>query len=69
LPILGRPIVPSRFGSKYAYGLNAGPLCPVLTTAGVGMSILPLRLNVPPEIVEIELVDGGDVQPAAGRTG
>jgi predicted MPP superfamily phosphohydrolase len=53
LPLLGTPIVPSRFGQRYAYGLNPGPHCPVLTTSGVGMSIVPLRLSVPPEIVEI----------------
>jgi predicted MPP superfamily phosphohydrolase len=69
LPFIGRPIVPSRFGSKYAYGVNAGPVCPVLTTAGIGMSILPLRLNVPPEIVLIELIDGGDDQPGDKRPG
>jgi uncharacterized protein len=53
LPILGSLIVPSQFGQRYAYGLNAGPHCPVLTTSGVGMSIVPLRINMPPEIVEI----------------
>lgn len=63
LPLLGTPIVPSSFGSKYAYGLNQGPVCPVLTTSGVGVSILPLRINVPPEIVELTLVSA----PPAAR--
>jgi predicted MPP superfamily phosphohydrolase len=53
LPFLGSLIVPSRFGRKYAYGLVQGPLFPVLISSGVGMSIVPLRINMPPEIVEI----------------
>lgn len=56
LPLIGRPIVPSSYGQRYAYGLNRGPLCPVYTTSGVGVSILPVRINVPPEIVELTLV-------------
>lgn len=55
LPWVGRPGVRSRFGQKYAHGLVQGPACPVVISAGVGMSILPLRVGVPPEIVLIEL--------------
>ncbi|MBL8761025.1 MAG: metallophosphoesterase [Phycisphaerae bacterium] len=55
LPIVGTPMVPSRYGSKYAAGLVQGPACRVLISRGVGMSILPLRFGVPPEIVEITL--------------
>lgn len=55
LPIIGTPVVPSRYGSKYAAGLVQGPACRVLISRGVGMSILPLRFGVPPEIVEITL--------------
>lgn len=55
LPILGTPMVPSRYGSKYAAGLVQGPACRVLISRGVGMSIVPVRFGVPPEIVEITL--------------
>lgn len=55
LPFIGPPIVPSRHGAKYAHGLNQSPLCPVITSAGVGLSLVPIRLGVPPEIVEITL--------------
>lgn len=55
LPLIGTPIVPSRYGSKYAGGLVRGPAFPVLISRGVGMSILPVRLGVPPELVEITL--------------
>jgi uncharacterized protein len=56
LPFLGTPIVPSRYGQKYAGGLVRGPAFPVLVSRGVGMSILPIRFGVPPEISEITLV-------------
>ncbi len=55
LPIIGAPLVPSSFGEKYAGGLVAGPTCPVVISRGVGMSILPIRIGVPPEITEITL--------------
>lgn len=58
LPLLGRPGVRSRYGQKYAHGLVPGPACPVVISAGVGMSILPVRFGVPPEVVLVELVPG-----------
>lgn len=56
LPLLGTPIIPSAFGQKYAGGLVEGPSCRVLISRGVGMSILPVRWGVPPEVVELTLV-------------
>ncbi len=50
IPFLGTPVVPSKFGQKYAGGLVQGPACPVLVSRGVGLSVLPIRLGVPPEI-------------------
>jgi predicted MPP superfamily phosphohydrolase len=55
LPFIGAPLVPSRYGQKYLGGLVEGPAFPVLVSRGIGMSILPLRFNVPPELVEITL--------------
>lgn len=55
IPILGTPIVPSRFGQKYAGGLVDGPRFRVLISRGVGMSMLPVRVGVPPEIGVITL--------------
>lgn len=55
LPIIGSPAIPSRFGQKYAHGLVNGPACPVLISAGVGMSLVPVRVGVRPEVVEITL--------------
>jgi uncharacterized protein len=55
LPFIGPLIVPSRYGRKYAGGLVDGPAFRVLISRGVGMSLVPVRFNVPPEVVEITL--------------
>lgn len=55
LPILGTLVIPSRYGRKYAGGLVQGPTGPVIISRGVGMSILPIRWNVPPEVVVVTL--------------
>lgn len=55
LPLIGSPAIPSGYGQKYAYGLVRGPACPVVVSAGVGMSMLPVRFGVAPEVVEITL--------------
>jgi predicted MPP superfamily phosphohydrolase len=56
LPLLGAPIVPSEFGQRYAAGavLEDGRL--LFVTSGVGTSILPVRLGVPPEVALLTLV-------------
>jgi predicted MPP superfamily phosphohydrolase len=50
LPFVGRPIVPSQFGQRYA----AGPVIEngrhLFVATGVGTSILPLRFRVPPAV-------------------
>lgn len=50
LPVLGRPMVPSSYGQKYAAGHVRDGELDVFVTTGVGTSILPFRLMVPPEI-------------------
>ncbi len=49
------PIVPSRYGNRYAYGHVAERQRNLIVSAGLGTSVLPLRLGVPPEIVLVEL--------------
>lgn len=56
IPFIGTPIVPSMYGQKYAGGLVDGPAFRVLISRGVGMSMLPVRVGVPPEISVITLV-------------
>ncbi|MEX0876136.1 MAG: metallophosphoesterase [Phycisphaerales bacterium] len=55
IPLIGTPLVPSNYGSKYAGGLVAGPAFPVLVSRGIGMSLLPVRFGVPPEVTLITL--------------
>ena len=54
IPFVGRPIVPSAFGDKYAYGLIEEDGKKMIVTSGIGTSILPIRFNCPPEIVVVD---------------
>jgi predicted MPP superfamily phosphohydrolase len=56
IPGYGAPVVPSRYGMKYARGLVEAPATQVYVTAGVGMTILPVRANCRPEIGLLTLV-------------
>jgi predicted MPP superfamily phosphohydrolase len=52
------PIVPSRYGSRYAYGHKIEDDRHMIVSGGLGCSSLPIRFGSPPEIVVLEL--GGD---------
>ena len=53
--LFGRsPVVPSRYGNRLAYG-HARVNCDVIVSGGLGCSIVPFRLGVPPEIVLVRL--------------
>ncbi|QDK44551.1 metallophosphoesterase [Bdellovibrio sp. ZAP7] len=54
-PIVGAPIIPSRYGDRYRYGLISEKDHHILVTSGTGNSILPVRFRVPPEIVVVEV--------------
>jgi hypothetical protein len=54
------PVVPSRYGNLLAYG-HARVNCDVVVSGGLGCSIMPFRLGVPPEIVLVTL--GGENRP------
>lgn len=54
-PVIGAPILPSRFGQKYASGLCRGPVARVFVTRGVGHSFPPFRINCPAEIALLTL--------------
>lgn len=55
LPVLGRPIIPSSYGQKYAAGHVKDNGLDIFVTTGVGSSILPFRFMVPPEITVLTL--------------
>ena len=50
IPLLGRPIVPSQYGSRYALGLIKEGEKQIFVGAGIGTSILPVRFLTPPEV-------------------
>ena len=54
------PVVPSRYAEKFAYG-HTRTNCDVVVSGGLGCSIMPFRLGVPPEIVLVTL---GGTAPA-----
>lgn len=49
------PIVPSRYGNRYAYGHVREGGRDLIVSAGIGTSQLPIRFGIPPEILLIEL--------------
>lgn len=58
LPAVGRPIVPSEFGQRYAIGHVHEHGKQMFVTAGVGTSIIPVRFRVPPEVVFLTVKRG-----------
>jgi len=60
LPLLGRPIVPSDYGQRFAYGHIEEGGRSLVVTSGIGESKLPLRFGVPPEIAVVILSGAGD---------
>jgi len=50
LPFIGRPIVPSQFGQRYAAGHVIEGGRHLFVATGVGTSILPVRFRVPPDV-------------------
>jgi predicted MPP superfamily phosphohydrolase len=52
------PVVPSRFGNRYAYGHVVEEGRHLVVSGGLGCSIAPVRFGVPPEITMVEL--GGE---------
>ena len=59
VPFLWPHFVPSHYGARYAYGHVVEHDRHLIVSGGLGTSIIPARLGVPPEIVHIEL--GADV--------
>jgi len=51
LPLLGPPVVPSRYGQRFAAGHIVEDGRHLYVATGIGTSILPVRFRVPPSIV------------------
>jgi uncharacterized protein len=49
------PQVPSRFGNRFAYGHIVEDNRHLIVSGGLGCSVLPVRIGVPPEVVMVEV--------------
>ena len=49
------PMVPSRYGNRYAYGHVVEDDRHLIISGGLGCSILPVRIGCPPEIVMVDV--------------
>ena len=49
------PVVPSRFGNRYAYGHVVEGSRNLIVSGGLGFSIAPIRFGVRPEILAVDL--------------
>ena len=54
-PLIGTPVVPSRFGQRYSAGHVFENDHHLFVTTGIGTSILPVRFRVPPEIAVLTI--------------
>jgi uncharacterized protein len=55
LPLLGRLVVPSQYGQRYAAGHIVEGGRHLFVTTGLGTSLLPIRFRVPPEVALLTL--------------
>ena len=66
VPLVGRPIVPSKYGQRYAIGLIEENGKRLFVGPGIGTSILPIRFLTPPEISILRLHPDGATAVATG---
>ncbi len=55
LPVIWPFFVPSKYGARYAYGHVVEEGRQLIVSGGLGTSIIPARLGVPPEILHVTL--------------
>jgi predicted MPP superfamily phosphohydrolase len=55
IPLLGPPLVPSRYGQRYAHGLFVRGETHMYVNSGLGMIPPAVRFNCPPEIALLQL--------------
>ncbi|HEV7289139.1 metallophosphoesterase [Sphingomonas sp.] len=63
LPLIGRPATMSRHGDRFACGLIREGDRTIVVSAGLGTSLLPVRIGAPPDLWLLELTP-----PAAPTT-
>lgn len=55
VPLIWPAFVPSQYGGRFAYGHIVEQGRHLIVSGGLGTSVIPARLGVPPEIVRIDL--------------
>jgi uncharacterized protein len=55
VPFIWRAFVPSKYGARFAYGHIIENDRHIIVSGGLGTSLIPARLGVPPEILHITL--------------
>jgi len=55
LPLIWPAFVPSKYGARYAYGHVIEDSRHMIVSGGLGTSLIPARLGVPPEVVQVLL--------------
>jgi uncharacterized protein len=50
LPLIGRPVVPSLYGQRFAIGHIVEDGRHLFVATGIGTSLVPIRFRVPPEV-------------------
>jgi predicted MPP superfamily phosphohydrolase len=55
VPLIWPVFVPSKYGARFAYGHVVEEARHLIVSGGLGTSLIPARLGVPPEIVHIQL--------------
>ena len=62
LPLIGRPIVPSAYGQRFAYGHIVEGGRNMIVSSGLGVTGIPMRFGVPPEIALVTVGAVGNVE-------
>lgn len=55
LPGIGNPLIPSDYSGRFRYGLVEAGGRHMIVSGGIGLSGLPIRIGVPPEVVVVRL--------------
>ncbi|MFN3350642.1 metallophosphoesterase [Pseudorhodoplanes sp.] len=55
VPLVWPAFVPSQYGARFAYGHIVEDGRDLIVSGGLGTSIVPMRIGVPPEIVHVTL--------------
>ncbi len=56
VPFFGRPVIPSKYGQRYAKGLVREGEKQIFVTSGIGTSLFPIRFMTPPEVCFLHIL-------------